>query len=126
MHQTFFHNFLCSRKYDLIHLTSYHGQPCILQFCDITKGITLQKFSRTKKRDIPTGSSEYAISKSENLVTATGTFRPGLPVLINSRPFVMSQNCEMLGCEWYGVKRIKSIFANKGIVEKGLGHLNQF
>ena len=33
----FFHNFLYSQKYDLIRLTPYHWQPCISQFCDITK-----------------------------------------------------------------------------------------
>ena len=37
--QTFFHNSLYLQKYDLIHWTSYHWQPCILQFCDITKGL---------------------------------------------------------------------------------------
>ena len=44
--QTFFHNFTYSQKYDLVHLTPYHRQPCILQFCYITKGVpVLAKFS---------------------------------------------------------------------------------
>ena len=34
----------------------------------------------------------------------------------------MSQNCEMRGCQWQEVKRIK-VFAKNKIVEKGLGHL---
>ena len=35
----------------------------------------------------------------------------------------MSQNFETQGCRWYEVKRIKSIFADKGVVKQGLGHL---
>ena len=38
MPQTFFHIFLYSRKYALIHLTPFHWQLCISKFCDITKG----------------------------------------------------------------------------------------
>ena len=38
--QTFFHNSSCSRKYVLIRLTPYHWQICILQFCDMTKGLS--------------------------------------------------------------------------------------
>ena len=37
--------------------------------------------------------------------------------------FAMAQNREILGCQWYGVKQIKSIFGTRGIVEKGLGYL---
>ena len=37
--QTFFHNYFNMQQYDLICLTTYHWQPCILQFCDITKGV---------------------------------------------------------------------------------------
>ena len=46
-----FHNFLYSRKYDLIRLTPYDQQRCISQFCDITKGKILQKFPQPEKRD---------------------------------------------------------------------------
>ena len=49
--QTFFHNLLYSQKYHLIRLTLHHWQPRISQFCDITEGIILQKFSQAKKRD---------------------------------------------------------------------------
>ena len=49
--QIFSHNFLNLRKYDLIHLTPYYWKPCILQFCDITKDIILQKFLQTKQGD---------------------------------------------------------------------------
>ena len=34
--QTFFHNTVYLQIYDLIHLTPYHWQPCILQYCGIT------------------------------------------------------------------------------------------
>ena len=34
-----------------------------------------------------------------HLATATGTYRPRLPVLICSRPFVMLQNWEIQGCQ---------------------------
>ena len=86
MPQTLFHNFLYSRKYDLIRLTPYHWQPCILQFCDIKKGIILQKFLLTKKCDFQLVTvSSLAITKSENLTIVTGTCRPRLPVLIYSR-----------------------------------------
>ena len=34
-----------------MHLTPHHWQPRISQICDITKGIILQKFLQTKKRD---------------------------------------------------------------------------
>ena len=50
MSQTFLENSRYSIKYD-IRITQYHWQPCISQFCDITKGIILQKFSKTKTRD---------------------------------------------------------------------------
>ena len=109
MPQTFFHNFLYLQKYDLIRLTPYHWQPYILRFCDITKGIILQKFLQTKKRDYQLiAVSSLAITKSENLAIVTGTCKPRLPVLIYSTPFVMSQNCEKQGCQWYAVKRIKT------------------
>ena len=49
--QTFFHYSLYSQKYHLIRLIPHHWQLCILQFCDITKGIILQKFLQTEKRD---------------------------------------------------------------------------
>ena len=63
----------------------------------------------------PTCSSEWLITKAENLAIGTCTAR--LPVLIYSRPFVVPQICEMQGFEQYGLKRV---FAAKGIVEKGL------
>ena len=69
---------------------------------------------------LPTGSSK-SITKSENLATAADTCRPRLPVLIYSRPFVMSENCEMHGCQWYEVQRIKNILANKGNCGKRFG-----
>ena len=62
------------------------------------------------------------MAESENLATATGTFRLRLPVLMYNTLFVMSQNCKMQGCQWYGVKRIKSIFPKKGNVGKGFEH----
>ena len=48
--QTFFHNYPYSQKYHLIRLTPYHWQlqPCISQFCDITNGMILQKFSQRR------------------------------------------------------------------------------
>ena len=35
----------------------------------------------------------------------------------------MSQKFETQNCQWYGVKRIKSIFVDKGRVEQGLGQI---
>ena len=35
----------------------------------------------------------------------------------------MSQKFETQGCQWYRVKRITSIFADKGIEEQGLEHV---
>ena len=36
----------------------------------------------------------------------------------------MSRNFETQVCQWYGVKQIKSFFADKGyVVKQGLGHL---
>ena len=37
--QTIFHNYPYLQKYVLIRLTPYHWQSCILQFCNITKGV---------------------------------------------------------------------------------------
>ena len=107
----FFNNFLYLRKYDLICLPPYHWQPCISQFCDITKGIILQNFLQIKKRDyqLPAVSC-LAITNSENLAIITGTCKPRLPELIYSTPFVISQNCEKQDCQWYEVKRIKTYF----------------
>ena len=80
---TFFHNFLCLRKYDLIGLIRYHWQSCISKFCGITKGIILQKFLQTKKLDFQlVAVSSLGITKSENLAIVTGICKPRLPVLI--------------------------------------------
>ena len=85
-------------------MTPYHWQPCISQFSDITKGIILQKFSQTKKRDYQLiAVSITKKTKSENLTTASGIGRPRLYNL-------MSQNCETLGCQWYRVKRINKTY----------------
>ena len=46
-----------------------------------------------------------------------------LPEILQSPPFLMSRKLETQGGQWYGVKRIKSIFADRGRVEQGLGHL---
>ena len=46
-------------------------------------------------------------TKCEKLATGSN---PRLPVLINSGSYPMSQNCEILGYQWPGVKRIKSYF----------------
>ena len=63
-----FYNFLYLLKHDLTRLTAYHWQPCISQFCDITKGIILQKFLQTKKRDYRLAAlSSLATTKSETL-----------------------------------------------------------
>ena len=35
--QAIFHKFFYLQKYDLICLNPHYWQPCILQFCDITK-----------------------------------------------------------------------------------------
>ena len=95
MPQTFFYNFLFLQTYDLIRLTPHHWQPCISQFCDITKGIVLQKILQTKRRDYQlVAVSSLAITEPENLAIVTGTCEPRLPVLIYSTPFVMLQNCE--------------------------------
>ena len=70
------------------------------QFCDITKGMLLQKFLQTKKRDFQLVAVGIpAITKSENLAIVTGTCKPRLPVLIYSTPLVTSQNCEKQGCQ---------------------------
>ena len=74
MPTTFFHSSPYLRKYDLIRLTPYHWQPYNWQFSDITKEMTLQKFSQTTKQDyqLVAVSSQ---TKSEKLATATGTNR---------------------------------------------------
>ena len=40
-----------------------------------------------------------------------------------SHPSLISQNFSAECCYWYGVKWIKSIFTNKGIMEQDLGYL---
>ena len=44
--------------------------------------------------------------------------------ILQCHPFLMSGKFETQGYQWFGVKRIKSIFADKGniIVEQGLGY----
>ena len=44
-----------------------------------------------------------------------------LQEILLCHPFLMSQKFETKCCQWYGVKRMKSIFADKGIVEQDLG-----
>ena len=96
-------------SFDSVPLSTLHTQ-----FCDITKGIILQKFLQAKKRDYQLVEvSSLAITKSENFAIVTGTSKPRLPVdlLIYSAPFVMSQNWEKQGCQAIVlVKRIKTYF----------------
>ena len=42
-----------------------------------------------------------------------------LQEILQSRPFLMSQNFEMQGCQLYGVKRIKSVFVDRRVLEQG-------
>ena len=44
-----------------------------------------------------------------------------LQEILPSHPFLMSQKLETQGCQLYGVKRIKSIFAVKGNNETRFG-----
>ena len=81
MPQTFFLNFFYSQKDDLIRLTTYHWQPCILQFCDITKSRYVENPLQTKKRDYEL-IAVSSLTKSEYFATATSTFRPRFPVVI--------------------------------------------
>ena len=37
-----------------------------------------------------------------------------LQEILQSHPFLMTRNFETQGCQWYGVKQINSIFADKG------------
>ena len=39
MPETFFQNFPYSGKCDLIPLTPHYWQPCVSQFCDVTKSL---------------------------------------------------------------------------------------
>ena len=43
---------------------------------------------------------------------------PFLREIFQSHSFLLSQKLETYGCQWYGVKRIKSIFAYKKNIEK--------
>ena len=63
--------------------------------------MTLQKFLQNKQCDIFDILQEF----------------------LQRQPFLMSRNFETHGCQWYGVKRIKYIFVDKGIAEQSLGHL---
>ena len=46
--------------------------------------------------------------------------------ILESHPFLMSQNFKTQGRQWHGVKHIKAIFVGKGIEEKGFGALLYF
>ena len=102
--------------------STHYWQPCFSQFCNITKGIILQKFLQTKKLEFQLV-TESIVIKSENLAIVTRTCKPRLPILICSTTFVMSQNCEKQGCQWCVVKQTKKCFRIVEIVEKGMGHL---
>ena len=78
------------------------------------------KFLVDQEPRLPTGSSEWPITKPEKLATTTGTCRPRLPVLIYSTPFVMSQNWEMQGCQWILYISPKNIFQKEHFPEKHL------
>ena len=80
MPQTFSHNSLFSRKYDLIRLIPYHIDSAILQH---HKRQILQNFSQTKKRDYQQVALS-SLTNSENLAISIGTNRPRRPVLIYS------------------------------------------
>ena len=46
-----------------------------------------------------------------------------LQVILQRHPFLMPRKFKTQSCQWYAVKRIKSVFADKGILEQDLGHL---
>ena len=50
-------------KFYIIHLTSYHWQPCILQVCNITKGV-LKVRTGSLGQQVP-----VAVAKISDLVT---------------------------------------------------------
>ena len=75
---TFFHSSVYSGKYDLIPWTTHDWQTCISQFNDKPKGMILQNFSQTKKRDYYLVAVS-SLTQSEKLTTATR-----LPILIYS------------------------------------------
>ena len=76
----------------------YHRQPCVSKFRDIRKGL-LRKIS----------------CKISNIALFI------LQVILQSHPFLMLRKFETHGCQWYGVIRIKSIFAAKGNDGKRFG-----
>ena len=45
-------------------------------------------------------------------------FNNNLQEILQRHPFLMFPKFEMKSCQWYGVKRIKSYFADTGIVNK--------
>ena len=102
--QISFRNSPYSRKYVLIRLTLHHWQPCILQFYDITKDVP----------QINTGSLglqvTVAVAKFSNIVIGysvpiAASWLSRFLVCENfwkNKLLVMSQNCEMQGCQRYG------------------------
>ena len=42
---------------------------------------------------------------------------PRLPILVYSKPCVMSQNCKMQNCQWYRENKLNHIFANMEVEE---------
>ena len=47
--QTFFNNFLYSRKYPLVRLTQHHWKPCIPQFCKRHNFATIRAVTRSSR-----------------------------------------------------------------------------
>ena len=73
-----------------------------LHFKILWKRMTLQNFLQNKQRDVWLSIiAQFILQK-----------------VLLSHPFLMSQNFEMQGCQWYGVKRSKSIFADMENKEK--------
>ena len=88
MPQTFFPQFPYSRKYDLICLTPYHWQPCISQFCGITKGAQLIS-TDSLGLQVP-----VAVAKFSDLVIGYSLLPIGNRVSQSARNFAKSAVCD--------------------------------
>ena len=117
--------FPLSAKIDLIRLIPHHWQPYASNFCEVVNGWLWKISCRIRNTMLDNQTLRCLFSKKMLIFKisywVTKAMSDILQKILESLLFLMSRKFETQDCQWCGVKRIKSIVADKKKVEEGLG-----
>ena len=101
-------------KTDLILLIPYYWQICVSKFRDIRKEWLCKTSCRMSNPKFDDHHSKFTWCSTSSIGNAMFVYRVAiLHEILQSHPFLISQNFETQGCQMCEVERIKSIFAVK-------------